>query len=159
MNGELTGVATKAAKQAAAGIGLPAVGGLVGAGVILGAIALLLIWKNHKTSMGAYKTAGVLALLSGLCLAGVIAGYVGNLFGYSIGGVAVTTIGLFVGIIWFIIEMRGHGHHAIRTPLIGLAVGVFLASAGGALGQAAHQAQNGIVNGVNTTTNSTVGGK
>lgn len=159
MNAELTGVATKAAKQAAAGIGLPTAGGLAGAGVVLLTIAACLMWKNHKTPMGAYKSAGIMAFLSGLCLAGLVAGYVGNLFGYTILGVGVTTVGLLASGIFYIAEMRGHGHHAVRTPILGFAFAVFLASAGGALGTAVGQAQNGVVNSVNTVTNSTVGGK
>lgn len=132
-------------------------GGL-GVGIILAAIAFVLIRHNSKHGMKAYRTASILALLSGLCLSGSIANYIGSVTSMSIGGVGVVLVVVVVGGLDFIIMMRGWGHHPQWTPIIGFVVGIALALSPGAIGSLAHQAQTGVVHTVDKGTNATVGG-
>lgn len=128
-------------------------GASVGAGVILGALALVMIWKRTMR-----KTAAILALLSGLCLSATVVQYAGVITGLSAGGVGIVTGILVIGGLIFVHEIRGHGHHHKRTPAIGFAVGVAVMLAGGAIGQLGQHAQTSVVNTVHSGTNATVGG-
>lgn len=132
--------------------------GALGVGVILAAIAFILIRHNHKHGMKAYRTASVLALLSGLCLSGSIASYLGSVTSMSIGGVGVVMFAVIVGGLDFIIMMRGWGHHPVWTPVVGAVVGIAVALAPGAIGSLANHAQTGVVHTVDRGTTATVGG-
>lgn len=132
--------------------------GALGVGVLLALVAFILIRHNAKHGMKAYRTASILALLSGLCLSGSIVGYLGSITSMSIGGVGVVLAVVVVGGLDFIIMMRGWGHHPMWTPIIGFAVGIAVALAPGAIGAIGHHAQTGVVNTVDKGTHDTVGG-
>ena len=132
--------------------------GAVGVGVLLAALACVLIRHNHRNGLKAYKAASVLALVSGLCLSGAIVGYAGSITHLTVGGVGIVLFAVVVGGLDFIIMMRGHGHHAIWTPVVGFVVGVALVLAPGALGHLAQNAQSTVVTTVHRGTTATVGG-
>jgi hypothetical protein len=128
-------------------------GTAAGVGVVLALVVAVLIWKKTWR-----KTAAVLAVFAGLCLSAMVVQYAGPLTAFSVGGVGVVTAGLIIGVLVWLHELRGHGHHVMRTPIIGFTVGVLAMMAGGAIGQFAHHTQTSVVNTVHTGTSSTVGG-
>lgn len=96
--------------------------------VILAAIAVALHMKHRVPRIVAW-----LLFLTGVGAASMVAGVVGGFNGLSLFGVGVFTVGAIVTAIFFWEEaVRGNGLHRARTPLIALAFGVCLMSAGGA---------------------------
>lgn len=125
----------------------------IGVGVVLAAVAGVLIWKQTMR-----KLAAILALLAGLCLSAWIVRYAGTLTGYSIGGVGIVTALLIILAIIFVHELRGYGSHVWRTPVVGFVLGVLVMTAGGSVGQIGHNAQQATVTGVHNATSSATGG-
>jgi hypothetical protein len=96
--------------------------------VLLAAIAVALHMKHRVPRIVAW-----LLFLVGVGAAATITGLVGGFSGISLFGVGVFTVGAIVTAIFFWEEaVRSNGLHRVRTPLIALAFGVCLMSAGGA---------------------------
>jgi len=97
--------------------------------VILAAIAGALHYKQRVPRLVAW-----LAFIAGTGAAATIAGWLGGLSGLTIFGVgAFTVAAIITGIFFWEEAVKRNGIHRVRTPLIAVAFGVSLMSAGGAL--------------------------
>ena len=125
-----------------------------GAGVFLALIGGILWWKGKAPRAVAW-----LALGTGMCEAPLLLSFTGSLAGYSILGVGIVTV-LVVGggLVFWLEAVKRHGHHYIRTPLVGLIVGAALVSAGGTLGHFGHSVQTQVTNVVTNTGKTATGG-
>jgi peptidoglycan/LPS O-acetylase OafA/YrhL len=110
-------------------------------GAVCAALACIFAWKNHKEQSAAHKSVGFLAMGAGLLLAAPIVA-LGDHGNTTFSGVAAAIGGAvgFVLLIWAGAEMKGHGHHALRTPILAFGAMVAFGSASGFIGHMAQAA-------------------
>lgn len=97
--------------------------------VILAAIAATLHWKKRVP-----RLVNWLLLLVGIGAASVITQFIGGFKHISIGGVGLfSLVAIVAGIAFWEEAIKRNGLHHVRTPIIALAFGVALMSAGGAV--------------------------
>jgi hypothetical protein len=103
---------------------------------ILALIAGTLHWKKYAPRFVAW-----LLLLAGIGLSATILGYIGVFANMTILGVGVLTAVLIVtGITFYAEAVKRHGIHRVRTPIVAVLLGVAIASVGGPIGHAVHNA-------------------
>ena len=125
-----------------------------GVGLLLAGVALIFWWKGVAPRAIAW-----LALVTGMLEAQLLLSLTGALTGTTILGVGIlTAITVFGGLVFWLEAVRHNGHHHIRTPLVGLIVGMALMSAGGSIGQLSHGVQTQVTNVVSHTGKSATGG-
>jgi hypothetical protein len=113
--------------------------GAGGIGLLLVGLAGVLIWKDHAPKARAW-----LALVGGAFAAGTIVSWLGGMAYASIAGASIFLVILVVGGLVFWLEaIKGKKPHKVRTPVIGLAVGVALTAS---FGGVQHVVQQSTVN-------------
>jgi hypothetical protein len=117
-----------------------------GVGLVAAGIAFILVRHNHKHGMSAFRGALFFSIIAGLCLSASAATYVGSLITTSIAGVGIVLIIVVLGGIELVCMMRGHGHHPLWTPVLGLLVALAVPLMPGAIGHLGQQTGAHVVN-------------
>jgi hypothetical protein len=124
-----------------------------GIGMVAVVWSAMIVRHNVRHGMKAYRGALFFALVAGLCLSASIAAYVGALIGTQVAGIAIIVLIVTFGLPELIFMMRGHGHHEIWTPALGLVVALAIPLCPGIIGhfgQGAGTHLTNIVHGAGT---------
>lgn len=117
-----------------------------GAGLAAAGWAANVVRHNHKHGASSYKQALFFAIIGGLCLSASAASWMGSLIDTQIAGIGIVSIIVIFGggeLVWM---MKGHGHHPVWTPALGLAVALALPLMPGVLGHLGQTAGTNTVN-------------
>lgn len=126
-------------------------GSALGVGVFLGLFAFL-FWHKRKFD----RLVDILAVVCGLCVAGSVASFLGIATGFTMFGLGMGGVTLFL-LAWFVMEFRNHGRHPTRTPVLGAIVGILIMAGplGGPFRSAGQHIEQGVVQHVQTANFST----
>jgi Mn2+/Fe2+ NRAMP family transporter len=129
-------------------------GAAVGLGILAGACAAVFMWRNHKHGLRSYKKATWLAGISGALLATSVAAFAGSLAHISLFGIPIEWYIIVVGGLDLLIMMKGHGYHALWTPISAFIIAVAVVLTFAQVGQLADAGANSVV----TTAHHNAGG-